>query len=285
MNWVFLNGEYMPSEQAKISPMDRGFLFGDGIYEVIPSYGGKFVGFEPHILRLQQGLAEIEINLPIGLQQWRDICQQLAKKNGNGNLGIYLQVSRGTSPVRYHAYPDDIEPTVFAYAFEIPPAPVADKEKVKAYRVKTLSDLRWQRCNIKSTALLGNVMHFQTGYKEGFDEVLLFNQDNMLTEAAACNAFVVTGKVIATPPLDSQLLPGITRLILLDVLRQYSHFTVEERSVSKAEVLNADEVWITSSTKQVAPVISIDNNPVGGGRVGDVWHQAQQLFSEHQFDY
>ena len=129
---------------------------------------------------------------------------------------MYLHVSRGTSPVRYHAYPEEVAPTVFAYTFEIPPAPVADKNKAKTFKVKTLSDLRWQRCHIKSTALLGNVMHFQSGYKEGFDEVLLFNNDEMLTEAAACNAFVIIGRFFGktlyrrAPPLVDNLPSRIT---------------------------------------------------------------------------
>ncbi|WP_394174952.1 aminotransferase class IV [Thalassotalea litorea] len=285
MNWVFLNNEFMKAEQATISPMDRGFLFGDGIYEVIPSYDGKFVGFTPHIERLNQGLAEVDIALDYTQSKWLEICQQLVEKNGNGNLGIYLHVSRGTSPTRYHAYPNHISPTVFAYTFAIPEAPKAVKSQVKTFKVKTLTDLRWQRCHIKSTALLGNVMHFQQGYKDGFDEVLLFNDHDMLTEAAACNAFIVKGDTVITPPLDNQILPGITRLILLDVLRKYSRLNIAERAVSKQEVLTADEVWITSSTKQVAPVIAIDNKPVGNGQVGDIWLQAQSLFSEHQFDY
>ncbi|TLU67655.1 D-alanine aminotransferase [Thalassotalea litorea] len=285
MNWVFLNDEYISADQAKISPMDRGFLFGDGIYEVIPSYDGKFVGFTPHIERLIKGLSEVEINLNYERSKWLEICERLVAKNGKGDLGVYLHVSRGTSPTRFHAYPENIAPTVFAYTFAIPPAPNANKDQVRTYRVRTLPDLRWQRCHIKSTALLGNVMHFQQGFKDGYDEVLLFSEENRLTEAAACNAFVIKSGSVATPPLDSQLLPGITRFILLDVLKKYSSLHVAERAISKEEVLNADEVWLTSSTKQIAPVIAIDNKPVGDGQVGDIWTQAQLLFSEHQFDY
>ncbi|NVK25099.1 MAG: D-amino acid aminotransferase [Gammaproteobacteria bacterium] len=285
MSIVYLNGEYMPAHEAKISPMDRGFLFGDGIYEVVPSYGGQFVGFEPHMTRMFDGLAAIEIQHEFSLEYFRDVCQTLCEKNGNGNLGIYIHISRGTDVKRHHAYPKDVRPTLFAYTFDIPAAPSADIEKAKTYKVNTHQDLRWQRCNIKSTALLGNVMHYQHGHAAGCDETLLFNADNQLTEASSCNAFIVKDGVVLTPNLDSQKLPGITRLILLDILKKYSDIKVEERIITRAEVDNADEIWITSSTKQVGAVVELDGKPVNGGKIGPVWQQAQSLFSTHQFDY
>lgn len=285
MSIVFLNDRYMPMEEAKISPMDRGFLFGDGIYEVIPSYDGELVGFAPHIDRMNQGLELIGIDFKWDVNKWRDVCEALIEKNGSGNLGIYLHVSRGADSKRFHAYPSDVTPTVYAYAFEIPAANVPDKSKAKAYKVATTEDLRWQRCNIKSTALLGNVMHFQHGHAQGYNETILYNANNEMTEGSACNAYIVKDGVVITPPLDNQILPGITRLMLLDILAKHTDIQVEERVVTMDEVLAADEVWLTSSSKEIAPVIEMNGKPVGNGEIGDVWLAAQTAYTAHKTEY
>jgi len=285
MTTVFLNDAFMPMEDAKISPMDRGFLFGDGIYEVIPAYFGELVGFAPHIDRMNQGLELIGINFKWDVAKWRAVCEELIAKNEGDNLGIYLHVSRGTDTKRFHAYPENVPATVFAYAFEIPAANVPDKSKAKAYKVSTTEDLRWQRCNIKSTALLGNVMHFQHGFERGYNETILFNANNEMTEGSACNAYIVKDGVIITPPLDNQILPGITRLMLLDILAKQGDIKVEERTVTMDEVFAADEVWLTSSSKEIAPVVEIDGKPVGNGEVGDVWLAAQALYTAHKAEY
>lgn len=284
MTIVYLNGEYMPQQQAKISPMDRGFLFGDGIYEVITSYDGQLVGFTPHIERMFAGLAALEIKHDFSREMLWQICTNLYQQNGGGNLGIYLHVSRGADTKRAHGYPTDLAPTLFAYAFAIN-KPLADPETAKKYRVMTQQDLRWQRCNIKSTALLGNIMHYHKGHQAGCDETLLFNADNELTEASSCNVFVVKNGVVATPSLDSQKLPGVTRLLLITILRKYSDIPVEERVVSKEELEQADEVWLSSSSKQVGPIVEIDGKPVADGKIGPLWSTAQSLFMKHQFDF
>ena len=285
MSIAFINDTYLPLEDAKISPLDRGFLFGDGIYEVVPSYDGNLVGFKPHIDRMNDGLAAIGIQLNWSHQQWQDLCDNLIDKNGSGNLGIYLHVSRGADKSRFHAFPDAVEPTVFGFTFAIASPPVADKAVVKPYAVSTTRDLRWERCHIKSTALLGNVLHFQHGYEKGHGETLLFNSNNELTEASACNAFIVKDGKVITPPLDHQKLPGITRLMVLDILRKDGSIPVEERVVTMNEVANADEVWITSSSKEIAPVTEVDGKPVGNGEVGDVWLAAQTLYSANKYNY
>ena len=285
MSIVYLNGTYLPMEQAKISPMDRGFLFGDGIYEVIPSYGGRLVGFNPHMQRMQDGLDAIEIQLRIDRGAWREIAANLIERNGGGNLGIYFHVSRGADSRRDHAYPEGIAPTVYAFAFAIPPAPVADKAAATRYTVSTAEDLRWKRCNIKSTALLGNVMHYQHGHARGHSETILYNREGEITEAAACNVYVVNDGVVATPPLDHQKLPGITRLMLLEILRRDGRIPVQERIVTLAELHAADEVWLSSSSKDIVPVVAIDERPVGDGEVGDVWLAAQTLYCAHKFDF
>jgi D-alanine transaminase len=285
MNIAYLNGQYLPIEQAKISPLDRGFLFGDGVYEVVPSYEGKLVGFLPHLQRMNKGLEAIGISTGWSENQWLDLCLKLIQQNGAGNLGIYLQISRGTYDTRAHRFPDKVNPTIFAFCFEIPPAPVADKSLAKTYTVSTARDIRWDRRDIKSTSLLGNVLHYQQGVEQGNQETLLFNDRNELTEASSCNAFIVKNGSVITPPLDHQKLPGITRQILIDILRNDGNISVEERAVTMDEVAEADEVWITSSSREIAPVIAIDSVPVGDGQVGDVWLAAQTLFSANRFNY
>ena len=285
MSTVYLNGDYMPMSEARISPMDRGFLFGDGIYEVVPSYDGKLVGFAPHMERMQDGLDAIEIQMRVDHQAWRNIASELIERNGGGNLGIYYHISRGADTKRHHAYPENIAPTIYAFAFEIPPAPMPQKDKATPYTVATAEDLRWKRCNIKSTALLGNVMHYQHGHTLGHNETLLYNPLGELTEAAACNLYVIKHGIVATPLLDHQKLPGITRLMLLEILRKDGSIAVQERVVTLDELKNADEVWISSSSKEIAPVIEIDGEPVGDGQVGDVWLAAQTLYSAHKFDF
>ena len=285
MSIAYLNGSYLPIEEARISPLDRGFLFGDGIYEVIPSYQGKMVGFGPHISRMQDGLGAVEIKLDWNEGQWRELCETICQKNGNGNLGIYLHVTRGADNKRNHAYPVGIEPTVFAFTFEISEPPAADRNSIKPYTCSTAPDLRWHRCNIKSISLLGNVMHFQQGHEKGDGEILLYNTNNELTECGACNAYVIKDGVVATPVLDNQILPGITRQIALKVLRDDGTIQVEERTITMDEVWDADEVWISSSSKELVPVVKLDGKPVGDGKVGPVWEVAAKLYKAGKFDF
>ena len=285
MNIVYLNGKFLPIDQACISPMDRGFLFGDGIYEVIPSYEGRLVGFDLHMNRMKAGLTELEIDLSLTAKGWLEIINKLLEQNDTDNLGIYLHVTRGADTRRYQAYPEGITPTIFAYTFKIPPAPTANKILAPKFSCATEEDKRWKRCNIKSTSLLGNVMHFQWGHEKNEDEVILYNSDKEITEAAACNVFLVKDNVIKTPKLDSQKLPGITRMLLLDIVRQHSEYQVEEGTLKLDEIYSADEIWLTSSTKELAPVIKVDGKNIGNGKIGDIWLAVQTLFCEHRFDY
>ena len=284
MTIAYLNNEFVPLEDARVSPMDRGFLFGDGIYEVIPSYGGRLVGAHLHLKRLERGLREVQMDIPWTRDDLLDIFEELLTRNGNGNLGIYLQITRGVTPKRGHAFPDVSKPTFFAYAFDIPAPPDGNVDSATLWTVSTGEDLRWQRCHIKSTSLLGNVLHMMEGINAGASEILLFDQDDFLTEAAACNVFIVEGSVIRTPALDQHKLAGITRDMTIATLRQYSDFEVRVEPVSRADVLKADEVWLSSSTKEIAPVIAIDGRVVGDGGAGPVWAAAQTLLAQHRFD-
>lgn len=285
MSLAYLNGEYLPLEAARISPMDRGFLFGDGVYEVIPTYGGRIVGLEPHLARLGRGLDEIRLNNPLSREDWCTLFERLLTENGSGNLGIYLQVTRGVAAKRQHRFPEQTTPTCFAYTFPLEPPCDGSPECAKCWRVITGEDLRWQRRHIKSVALLGNVLHMMDGVDAGADEVLLFNAADQLTEAAACNVFVVKNGAVATPPLDHEKLPGVTRQMMLDMMRAEGDWIVEERPVTRAEVFAADEVWLSSSTKEMEPVTQIDNHIVGQGRPGPVWSRAQVLFHRRRFDF
>lgn len=287
MSIAYLNGEYLPLEEARISPMDRGFLFGDGIYEVIPYYNGKSVGLGPHVQRMLDGLAAIEIKLNKSAEELRTLLDDLVAKNAdiNHNLGVYVHISRGADVKRFHAYPEGVEPTIFAFTFAIKdPAPV-DRTKVTPVAVNTTEDKRWKRCHIKSTSLLGNVIHYQEGHASGNGEILLYNENNELTEASSSNAFIVKDGVIITPVQDNQILPGITRRIIIDSLRSEGSLQIEERTVTMDEVRNADEIWVTSSSKEIAPVTSLDGQPVGNGEVGEIWEKAFAIYTASKFDY
>jgi D-alanine transaminase len=285
MSIVFLNQKYIPLEEARISPMDRGFLFGDGIYEVLPTYHGQIVGFDLHINRLNKNMSEVGIKLKWTNEKWLGLCRTLIKKNGSGNLGIYIHVSRGKELNRSHSYKNGISPTIYAFSFKIPAEHRASKSKIIPYKVNTSLDLRWSRCQIKSTALLGNIMHFQKGYQEGFDETLLFNDRNELREGTTCNAYIVKDRVVITPPLDNHILPGVTRYILLDLLSKESSVEIQERVVTKDEVYSASEVWVSSSSKGVIPVVEVDGNLIGNGDPGDIWLLAQTVYSKGKKNY
>ena len=282
---AFLNGDLMPLDAARISPMDRGFLFGDGIYEVIPSYNGRFVGFSRHMDRLREGLTAIGIANPHCDTDWQHILKDLIQQNGAGDLAIYLQVTRGVVEQRAHRFPDDVTPTVFAYTFAIDAPLAGDPNATPCFHVTTGQDQRWKRCHIKSIALLGNVLHMMEGVDKGADEILLFNDEDELTEAAACNVFTVNNGIIATPVLDQQKLGGITRNMLIDMIRGETNWSLSEARLSREHLLVADEVWLTSSTKEIAPVITVDGHAVGDGRPGPVWSKAQALFDQHRFHY
>lgn len=289
MQTVFLNDNYLPIEEARISPMDRGFLFGDGVYEVIPAYAGRFVGLARHIARLNRSLEAIGISLPWPDAKWQQIAQRLmgqtSTQPAETNYGVYIHVSRGADVIRAHAFPTSIRPTVFATCMVMPPEPIPDRQKVKGLRVCTQTDLRWQRCHIKSTSLLGNVLHFQDARTGHYDETLLFNHNDELTEASTSNVFIVEKQHILTPPLDNHLLAGITRGLLIDILREHSELTVLQQPISRQQVYQADEIWLTSSSKAISPVVELDNRAVGAGKPGEVWQQAMQAYSEHKFDY
>jgi D-alanine transaminase len=285
MNIVYLNGDYIPLQEARISPLDRGFLFGEGIYEVIPSYAGRYVGFDLHMQRMAQGLKAIAMPAPLSGVQWREVGDNLLARNKLPNAAIYLHVSRGAAETRSHSVPAGLKPTIFAFVYAIAPLAIAGSSELKEFKVVSSEDLRWKRCSIKSTSLLGNILHYQQGKDGSADECILYNSQQQLTEASSSNVFVVKGRQVTTPPTDNQILPGITRHIVLDILRQQGDIDVQERPISMDEVRSADEIWLSSSSKGIVPVTSLDGVAVGTGKTGDMWQQAQSLYIANNVNY
>jgi D-alanine transaminase len=269
----YLNGAYLPPEQACLSPLDRGFLFGDGVYEVIPSYGGTLFLLDAHLERLRNSLAAIALPDPMPGSGWKDMLYRLLALNPGADRGVYLQVTRGVAP-RDHLFPATSAATVFAMVNPIKPiAPDAAERGVAAI---TLPDQRWGRCDIKAVTLLANVLARQTASERGAVEAILL-RDGAVTEGAASNAFVVHDGVVRTPPLGDAILPGVTRRFVLELFGK-SPRTVAEAAVSEAELRSADEIWLTSSTKEVVPVTRLDDRPVGDGRPGRVWREITEAY-------
>jgi len=273
MSIVFLNGEFEDAEQAKVSVFDRGFLLGDGVYEVIPAYSGALFRLEEHLTRLQQSLDAIHLKNPYSVSQWRTILQEIVQKNNHVDSSVYLQVTRGVA-VRDHAFPSDVQPTVFAMVNKITPLSAEYYENGVA--AITLEDNRWSRCNIKAISLLPNVLLRQQAVDQGVAEAILI-REGFVTEGAASNAFAVINGVVITPPKSQHLLPGITRDLVVAMAQQHG-IPNAEKEISLAQLQSADEIWLTSSTKEILPVTQLDEKPVGSGKPGDVWHRMSKIY-------
>ena len=270
---VYLNGEYLPLAEARIPVLDRGFLFGDGVYEVIPVFGGKPLRLDDHLLRLKRSLGEIRIPPPLTDAEWSSIFSRLI--TGTGDQYLYLQVTRGAAPKRDHAIPAGIAPTVFVMCSPIAPMPA---DGIKAI---TVEDIRWSRCDIKAITLLANVLLRQDAIDAGAAEAILI-RDGKAQEGAASNVFIVSHGAIVTPPKGRTILPGITRDLVLELAREAGQ-TVEERQFDVEELHNASEIWMTSSIREILPVIELDGQPVSAGKPGPVWqtmNAAYQAFKQ-----
>lgn len=275
---VYLNGRFIAAEDAKVSIMDRGYLFGDGVYEVIPVYRGQAFLLEGHLARLQRSLAEIEIESPFVNADWSALIAELVDKNGGGDQSVYLQVTRGSAPQRDHIFPATVTPGVFMMSN--PLKPVAESWHQNGVEVITLDDIRWQRCDIKAIALLANCLLKQRAQEAGAQEALLL-RDGALTEGAASNAYIVVNGEIITAPSGNQILPGITRDLVLELAKQEG-INVQLRYASHEELKAADEVWISSSTKELLPVTRVDGQMVGTGKPGNVWQTLHQRFQQYK---
>jgi D-alanine transaminase len=272
MDTVYLNGAFLHADEARISPLDRGFLFADGIYEVIPVYGGTPFRLTDHLARLERSLAAVAMTNPHDREQWQALFDELIRRNGGGNQALYLQISRGAATGRDHGFPaEPLEPTVFVMSLPVS-APAADTpDTATGVAAVTRDDIRWSRCDIKSVSLLPNILLRQQALEAGASEAILV-RDGFVTEGSASNVFVVGGDGIATPPRSHAILGGITRDLVLELCHEHG-LPAAEREVSESELRRAREIWLTSSTKEVVPVVSLNGAPVGDGRPGDQWKQ------------
>jgi len=279
---VYLNGEYMPLENAKISPLDRGFIFGDGVYEVIPYYDGRGLRAREHIERLQRSMDELYMHNPYSLDQWERIIGQLIAKNGGGNVGVYIQVTRGVAK-RDFPPPEGLTPTVFLMVNPLAtPKPEVYEKGIAAV---SIDDNRWMRCHVKSTALLGAVLLKHEANLLGAEmgesvEAVMF-RDGYLTESTASNIAIVKRGVILCPPLDNLILGGITYTLMIDLAKQ-AGLPLEVRRVKLREVRDADEIWIMSSTKEVAPIVKLDGKAAADGKPGPMFKKMRHLFDEYK---
>jgi D-alanine transaminase len=271
------NGQLLPLDRISISPLDRGFIFGDGVYEVIPVYDGVMLRGREHFERLQRSMDEIFLENPHTVDEWLAITQDLLRHHP-GNQAVYIQVTRGVPPKRDHVIPKGLTPTVFMMSN---PLASPSKEAVEnGVACVTARDFRWEKCNIKSTSLLGNVLARQISAEAGATETILF-RDGFLTEASSSNVFVVKRGVVAAAPQDNLILLGIT-YDLLTRLAAEGAVNLEIRPVSEAEVRAADEVWLSSSTKEVLAVTRLDGRPVGSGKPGPIFARMHALYQEHK---
>jgi D-alanine transaminase len=275
---VYLNGNFMPLEEAHVPVLDRGFIFGDGVYEVIPVYGGKAFRLMHHLQRLQNSLDAIRLSNPFSPGDWRKLIMQLIEKNRGGDLSVYFQLTRGVAP-RDHGFPDNaIKPTVFMMATPLKPMP----EKIRQAGIKaiTLEDNRWHKCHIKAIALLPNILLRQQALEQGSQEAILL-RNNKATEGSTSNLFIVKQGCLVTPPKGPLLLPGITRDLVVEIAHKES-FCIKEQSVTEAELLDADEIWLTSSTREILPVCFLNDKKVGKGIPGLYWKQMFTLYQDHK---
>jgi D-alanine transaminase len=272
---VFLNGRFLPLEQAQVSVLDRGFIFGDGVYELIPVYSRAPFRMDEHLARLERSLAAVRIRNPHSREKWREVILELIAKQPWDDQGVYLQVTRGAAK-RDHAFPAGVEPTVFAMSNPLvnPPAELVEKGAAAVSAV----DNRWLRCDIKSISLIGNVLLRQASADAGAAETILF-RDGVLTEASASNVFVAKNGLLLSPPKSNLILPGITYDVVVEIARALS-IPIEFRDVREAEVRAADEVWVTSSSKEILAVVELDGKPVGEGRPGPLFRRAWQGYQE-----
>jgi D-alanine transaminase len=272
---VFLNGEILPIEQAKIPVLDRGFMFGDGIYELVPVYSRVPFRLEEHLARLERSLGAVRIKNPYTRAQWRDVIQRLIAAQPFEDQGLYFQVTRGVAK-RDHAFPQGVEPTVFAMSNPLVSPPAALVERGAAAR--SAEDFRWQRCDIKSISLIGNCLLRQVSAEAGAAETILF-RDGKLTEASASNVFIVKGGVIQAPPKSNLILPGITYDVVVELARE-AGLPLEIREISEGEARAADEIWVTSSSKEVLAIVSLDGTAVGDGKPGPMFRRMYVLYQE-----
>lgn len=276
---LYLNGDYIAVEQAKISVFDRGFMFGDGVYEVIPVYSGKLLRSKSHLLRLQHSLDAIEIPNPLKQSEWLEIFANLIEKNFAGaDCLIYIQITRGTMSKRDHAWSSEMRPNVLVTCTE---QHYATQDSTTAgERAITIEDTRWSNCYIKTTNLLPNVLLHQKARSQGAAEAILI-RNGFAIEGSQSNLYIVKNDIVTTPPKSRYMLGGITRDIVIELCKQ-NKIICREKDISEDELHNADEIWLSSSTREILPILTLNQHAVGKGVPGIVWQQIIQLYQEYK---
>jgi D-alanine transaminase len=278
---IYLNGSFMPIEEAKVSVLDRGFIFGDGVYEVIPVYSRRAFRLAEHLKRLQHSLDGIKLKNPHSEREWSDILGELINFNTPEDQYLYLHITRGAAK-RDHAFPyPPVPPTVFVLSNPLTTPPAEQLQN--GISCITVVDNRWLRCDIKAIALLPNVLLRQAAVEAGCAEAILIRDDAFLTEGAASNIFAVKNGKLLAPPKDNLMLPGITYDVILE-LAAANGIPYEVRRVTKAEVFGADELLLTSSTKEVLAITTLDGKPVGNGKPGAMFAKLHPLYQAFKRD-
>jgi len=278
---VYLNGHFMPMVDSKISTQDRGFLFGDGVYEVIPVYDSQLFRFDEHLQRLKNSLEAVSIQNPLSDSEWLTLLNTLIEKHPWKDQYIYLQVTRGIQMQRDHLPADDLTPTVYAYTN--PLKPVAPHILENGIKVITLEDIRWLKCDIKAITLLPNVMMKLAAKAQGADDAILISREGFITEGTASNAFMVKNGTIFTPPNSNKLLPGITRQVIERIANAHG-IPLIEQDITETMLNEADEIWLSSSTKEALPVTMLNGNPVGTGKPSAVWQNINRFYHQYKQD-
>lgn len=277
---VYLNDQFLPIEEARVPVLDRGFIFGDGVYEVIPVYSGLPFRLQEHLQRLSNSLTALRISNPYPLEKWAALVNELVARNtvaGNNDQSLYLHVTRGPAP-RDHAFPKVSTPTVFMLSYPLITPTAA--QVAQGISVISQPDIRWDRCDIKAISLLPNVLMRQMAVDAGCVETVMF-RDGMLTEGAASNIFAVEKGVILAPPKDKHMLPGITYDLILE-LAAANQIPVNIGYFEEARIRAADELWMTSSTKEVLAIVQMDGKPIGNGQPGPIFYRMYQLYQDYK---
>lgn len=275
---AYLNGQYQPLSQTKISVLDRGFLFGDGVYEVIPVYNRQVFRMQEHMQRLNKSLEGVSIVNPLSDEEWQHIFDTLIAKTPSEDQAIYLQITRGTMQKRLHSWDDTIKPNVFIMSSETE-YPNQDINTAGAKAI-TLDDIRWDFCHLKTINLLPNALLRQKAIEKQATEAILI-RDGKAIEGAASNLFIVKDDILTTPAKSHYLLGGITRDLIIE-LCQKNKILVRETDISEDELHDADEIWITSSTKEIVPITTLNQHAVGKGKPGALWQTMIQLYQEYK---
>jgi D-alanine transaminase len=274
---IYLNGKFMPIEEACIPVLDRGFIFGDGVYEVIPVYSRKPFRLHEHLLRLQHSLDGIRLKNPFGNDEWKCLLEQVVAQNDGEDQYLYLHITRGVAK-RDHAFPANVAPTVFIMSNPLLPPPA--EMLVGGAAAITAVDNRWVRCDVKAISLLPNVLLRQLAVDVQALETILI-RDGFLTEGAASNIFIVKNNVLLAPPKSNLMLPGITYDVVLE-LAAANRIDHDVRQITEAEVRSADEILLTSSTKEIMPITTLDQQPVGTGKPGDLFARLHTLYQDYK---